>query len=798
MKTSVQWLRNYVDIPWNVNEMADRLTFAGLEVEGIESVGGVPTGIVVGQILTREKHPNADKLSVCTVDVGEEAPLQIVCGAPNCDAGNKVPVARIGTDFGDGFVIKQSKLRGVESFGMMCSSRELGLGQDHDGLMILPEETQIGLDFNQLTNQDHVVDWEVTPNRPDWLSHIGIAREIAALKGDYQALRIPEVVVHEVAGTDIKTKASVVVEDYKACPRYIARLVCNVKVGPSPEWMVRALESIGLRSINNVVDISNYVMYECGQPLHTFDYDSLAGHQIVVRLARENEKIQTLDDKEFDLLPTDIVIADAEKAVGLAGVMGGLNSEIKETTTNVLVESACFDGSAIRATAKRLNQHSDASYRFSRGSDFERAEWASLRTVQLLCELCGGELVAGSIDCCEAPYVAHHVTARFERIRRLIGMPLTNEEIVGYYRALGLGIVEVTEEKVTVSVPSYRLDITREADLIEEAVRLYGLDNVQPARPAAVLGGGRSTDAYYPIQQLREDLLSLGLTETMTYSLVSREDAVQGTTYQEENLIRLSNPLSAELAYMRTSLSYSLLQTTSYNVARNNHDLRFFELGRVFVNDSNLPEERWMAAIGMTGKLPGNPQGLKHEPVIDFYDMKGVVEGLLACRHITNYECRAAEHPAFRKGHCAEYVVGNEVVATIGEMVGTKKMRLRQPLFGALIEFNVLVKLGTSVIKFKPLPQYPATQRDITLVAATDMPIQTITKSIQCFGGKLMEKVELVDVFSNDQLTAEGKHSLSFQLTYRDPAATLTDEKVNKEHERIRRVLAQKLAVELR
>jgi phenylalanyl-tRNA synthetase beta chain len=800
MKTSLKWLKHYIEIPWTAKELAAKLTSAGLEVEGIDQVGGVPPGVVIGQVLTRAPHPNAEKLSVCTVDIGGPAPLQIVCGAPNCDAGNKIPVATVGTKFSADFVIKQAKLRGVESSGMMCSKRELGLGQDHEGLFILPADAPLGLDFNKYMEPDFVIDWEVTPNRSDWLSHIGIAREIAAVTATPANLRFPAVTLPPASTATIEQLAAVEVLDTDLCPRYVARVVRNIKIGPSPKWLADALASIGLRPINNVVDITNYVMYECGQPLHSFDYDKLAGHKIIVRRAYAGEKMQTLDNKEFALETSDLVIADAEKAVALAGVMGGLNSEIAETTTTVLLESAAFKPAAIRATAKRLCQHSDSSYRFSRGSDLERVEWASRRATQLLVELCGGELAAGSLDIYPAPYSPHQVSARFQRVRDLIGMPLTDSQIEKYLNDLGLATVEKTAETITIAVPSWRLDITREADLIEEACRLFGLDNVMPGRPTAVLGGDRKDDTYYPLQEVREQLMGLGLTETMTYSLVSQEEALKGSKFTEENLVKLSNPLSLELAYMRPTLAAGLLQTVGNNVSRNTHDLAFFELGRVIVSAKGYPEERWQIAIGLTGRETGNPQGSKHSREMDFYDLKGIIEGFLAIRRLGHAVCRPCEHPAFRTGRCAEYVLNEKQLVVFGEMAGslTKGMRLKTPMLAAFIEFDWLRQIKIPAIRFQPLPLFPATARDITLVAASELAVGEITATIEKIGGKLLEAVELVDIFADDKAVGVGKRSLSFQLTYRDPAQTLTDDKVNKEHDRIRAALAQKLPIELR
>ncbi len=800
MKTSVKWLKNYVDMPWAPAELAEKLTLAGLEVEGLIPVGQVPDGIVVAEILSRNPHPDADRLSVCEVSIGVEEPLQIVCGAPNCAAGAKVPLATIGTVMEEGFKIKKSKLRGVMSQGMLCSAGELNLSEDHAGLMILPQDAPVGAPLSDVLDTDMVIDWEVTPNRPDWLSHIGIAREVAAVNDSCASFRMPAVAVESVKDASINSLASVEVLDHELCPRYIARMVRNVTIAPSPEWMQTALAAVGIRSINNVVDITNYVLMECGQPLHAFDYDLIAGHKIIVRRAHDGEKLTTLDGGEHELTTENLLIADAEKGVALAGVMGGGNTEISDKTTTVFLESAVFQARNIRATARKLGLSSESSHRFERGVGLEMAEFASLRACALMCELAGGELVDGKIDAYPKPYVPHTVACRFARVNSLIGVVIDPDQVVSYFERLGLGVVSRDEMIVIVSVPSFRLDLEREVDLIEEVARLYGLDNINGEAGKVKAGGPMASDTYYPIEEARAQLLGLGLDETMTYSLVSLQTAVENTGVAENELIGLANPLSIETAYMRPTLLPGLLQTVGINVAHNNADIAFFELGRVLTKSPELPEERQQVGIVLSGHAHPERFGTEREREYDFFDMKGLVESWLELRRLTAFECRPASHPAFKQGVCAAIFSGKEQIAVFGEVCAelTHGIRLRHPLLLALVELDTLIATPVKPRKYQALPQFPAVVRDISLVAAASVTSQTIVDAIKAANCSWLEKVELFDVYEDEKALGPGKRSLAYSVTYRDPKKTLTDQKVNKAHEKIRASLAKALPVELR
>ncbi len=782
MKTSVNWLKSYVDMPWTTAELAERLTLAGLEVEGIETLGAVPETVVVGQILSREPHPNADRLSVCRVEVGAAEPLQVVCGAPNCDAGLKVACALVGTAL-SGMTIRKAKIRGVESSGMLCAEDELGLGDGHAGILVLPADAPIGSPVAGVIGSDAVIDWEVTPNRTDWNSHLGIAREIAAVSGRGQALRLPSTACPS-AGPGIDTLAAVTVEAPELCPRYVARMVRNVRIGPSPEWLQRALRAVGVRPINNVVDITNYVMMECGQPLHAFDYELLEGHRIVVRRARPGERMVTLDAIERVLTPEDLLICDGARPVALAGVMGGANSVIRDETRTVLLESACFAPSGIRATSRRVGLNSESSYRFERGVDVAMCDWASRRAIALMCELAGGEAVEGCIDAYPQPAPPSEVTARFARIEALIGIPIPPETVVRLLTSLGMEVVAQTAATLTVRIPSWRRsDLLREADLIEEVARLYGLNNIPSAASPALLGGPRSADRYYAAELARAQLRALGLNETMTYSFVNPQAAVRATGVSAEQLVRPVNPLSAELGAMRPSLIPGVLATTAHNLARGQADLAFFEMGRVFIKDDALPEERQQIAVVMTGRANPERYGEEKKRLLDFYDIKGVLEGWFAARRLSPVFA-PAEHAAFRSGTGAAVSLAGEAVAWLGEA-------------GAELTAGLRLQAPPPAVS-RPLPQFPSVERDVSFVAPAGLSHRQVLEAIAALRLPLVERVELFDIYADEAALGPGRQSMAYSVVYRDPTQTLTDKVVNDLHEKLRNHLAGSLGVELR
>lgn len=799
MKTSIRWLQNYIDIPWEAAELAERLTLAGLEVEGIERLGVLPPTVVVGEILERSAHPNADRLSVCTVGVGAAAPLQVVCGAPNCDAGQKIACALIGTEL-PGLTIRKAKIRGVESFGMICAADELGLSTDHSGIVILPVTAPVGVPVATVLGTDTVIDWEVTPNRCDWNSHLGIAREIAAVSGTLDRFRLPATTWREADGAGLSELTSVEVLAPDLCPRYIARIIRNVRIGPSPEWLQQALKAVGIRPINNVVDITNYVMMECGQPLHAFDYELLDGHRIVVRRARPGDHLVTLDGQERALTPETLLICDGARAVALAGIMGGANSIIRDETTTVLLESACFDPACIRATSRRVGLSSESSYRFERGIDIEMTAWASRRAAALISELAGGEVVADGLDLYARPYQPTEVTARFQRINALIGVPIAPATVRGFLENLGLEVKSQTADTLTVLVPAWRrTDLLREADLIEEVARLFGLNNLPGSTPTALVGGPRAADCYYPIEAARAQLRALGLDETMTYSFVHPHAASRCTGVLECQLVRPLNPISAELGAMRPSLIPGVLASAAHNIARGLDDLAFFELGRVLVHDPALPEERLQIAVVMTGRAQPERFGEEKKRELDLFDLKGVLEGWFSARRLSP-TCAAATHPAFREGTCGNLALNDEPVAVFGQVCAelTQEMRLKSPLFMALIEFDRVQAHAPSPMTYRPLPQFPAVARDISFVVSSQVTHRQIVEAIAALRLPLVAAVELFDIYQDEKTLGPGRVSMAYTVTYRDRQQTLTDKDVNSVHEQVRTHLAAALGVELR
>ncbi len=800
MKTSLHWLRNYIDINWNARELAEMLTLAGLEVESIEEAAQLPETVVVGRILTRGKHPNADKLSVCQVDTGAEKPLQIVCGAPNCAVGSRIPVALVGTRLADDFKIKKSKLRGVASEGMMCSAAELGLGSDQDGLLQLSPELTPGLPVAQCLGSDTIIDWEVTPNRPDWLSHLGIAREIAALAGHPDCLRTPQPILRPLPGSDLREFVSLQVDAPDLCPRYTARLLRQVKIKPSPEWMQSALTAVGIRPINNVVDITNYVMMECGQPLHAFDCDRVRDGRLIVRRADEGETIVTLDQRSHRLTSRQLLIADPRGGIALAGVMGGANSEIGRETTSVLLESACFAPASIRATARQLGMHSESSHRFERGVDIEAVELASRRAAALIQELADAELVDGCLDFYPEPYQPEMVPCRIDRVNQLLGVELSIDRIVDYFERLRLTIVRRETDILSVSIPSFRRDLSREADLIEEAARLYGLQNIPARSAAAVVGGSRHQDAYVPIERARDGLLALGFQETMTYSTISADDALAAIGGSSEQLIELDNPISAESACMRPSLLPGLLRTVAHNVAHGNHDLAIFEIGRIIVNHPDFPEERYQAGLALGGRPHPERYGDERGREFDFFDLKGRLEGWFACRNLPEPDCRPARHPALVDGQTAEMTIDGQTVATLGRVRPelTRGMRLQHPLFVALVELDRAAAVAQTDKKARLLPQFPATTRDISMIVPDSLSHRDIVKAIRECRCPWLEDIQLFDLYQDRENLGPNRRSLAYSLTYRDSARTLTDDEATQAHEQIKEHLAARLKLEFR
>jgi len=746
MEFTYNWLKQYVDFAWSPTELADKLTFAGIEVEGVETIGGkIPAQVVVAQILASEKHPNADKLSVCRVNDGSME-RQIVCGAKNFKVGDKVPLALPGAGMAAGFTIKISKLRGVESQGMMCSAEELGLPKGEDGLLILPADAPVGKNFAEyLGGGDTVFDIEVTPNRPDWLSVIGIAREIAALTGN--PLRLPEFTLREGA-ENVEALASVAVEAPELCPRYTAQVIRGVKIGPSPAWMKQLLEKVGMRSINNVVDVTNYILLETGHPLHAFDYNLVKGHRIIVRRAQNGELYQAIDDSQHELTDEMLVIADAERAVALAGIMGGKNSEINDATTDVLLEAAYFNPPGIRRTSKRLGLASESSYRFERGTDIAGLAWASQRAAALMQELAGGQVARGMIDVLAQPIAKRTVSCRYGQVNRLLGIEVPPATVKRIFVSLGLSVVKDDAAACEVEVPTFRVDLEREADLIEEVCRIHGVEKV-PARMQPGVAQVSGFDAAWDARaRVRRALTALGFHEAMNQTMVA------------EGVLKLQNPLSSDMTSLRDSLVPGLLNNLRTNVSRHQYDVKLFEIGRVFAADG---KETLKLALAATGRR--TPGDWERTETIDYFDLKGALEEIGATAEIR-------EIP----------------------LVQARKMDLRDAVYYAELDLPAAVEAEK---QYRELPKFPAVVRDVALVVDEAVRHADIVAAIQKSPSKNLEAVQLFDIFRGGQIP-NGKKSLAYSLTFRASDRTLTDAEVNEAHEKMKRQLQQALSCEIR
>jgi phenylalanyl-tRNA synthetase beta chain len=707
MQTSLSWLSTHLDLSsYTTSQLSDLLTFAGVEVEGIEERGVTTDKVVVAQIQSFEQHPNADKLSVCQVDDGSGTTRQIVCGAKNFKAGDKVPLALPGAVLPGGFAIKEGKLRGVDSMGMMCSGKELGLGEDHAGLLIMAADSPVGTPFNQLNPADVLFDLEITPNRPDLLSHLGLARELAALTG------LPLKSQREYTKTTTKAQlgaSNLKLETPSACPLYTARLIKGVKVGPSPEWLRRRLESIGLRPINSIVDITNFVLMEMGQPLHAFDLDKLNGG-IVVRMAAEGEKFLALDGQTYALQTDDLVIADSQRPVAIAGVMGGEETGVTETTVNVLLESAYFAPSGIRRTSRRLGLSSDSSYRFERGVDPQQVLGASELATKLILSIAGGTAeevvqVAG-----ETPTLVGEVTLDEDRARKLLGTPdITGDEIHAILEKLGLTKKSANKHESHWLIPSYRLDLLRPVDLIEELARVIGLDRV-PSRQVAVASPVEAADRTYDFAMtLRQSLASRGFFEAQTLRLIATAQLSDslGAAGAASVAVAVKNPLSEDHTTLRPSIVPGLIATAALNIRQGLHRLRFFELGRVFLklpSGSSREEER--LSILLSGPVSPSSWHGREPQAADIHELVGQIQNLTR----TPIEVRPAKDNAANFLLTSELRAGNRVLGWIAQLhpCRARDIDARHPVYVAELLLSALRQGSTGPTKFEELPASPA------------------------------------------------------------------------------------------
>lgn len=749
--------------------------------------------VVAGKVLTCEDHPDSDHLHVCTVDAGTGEILQIVCGAPNVKAGIIVPTALVGATLPDG-KIKKGKLRGVESFGMLCSHDELGITEDmlgyepEYGILILPDDTPVGKDIRDIFGMNEtVVEFEITSNRPDCFSIIGLARETAATFD--KKFTIPEVKFTE-GGENIADTISVDVLDKDKCQRYCARMVKNVKIGPSPSWMQKRLRACGVRPINNIVDITNYVLLEYGQPMHAFDLRDLEDNKIIVRRAENGEVIKTLDEQDRTLTNDDLVIADGKKAVAIAGVMGGFNSEVKDDTTTVIFESATFEASSVRLTAQRVGLRTEASSRYEKGLDYNNTVPAVERACQLVEELGCGENTSGMIDVMGNVTDMKTLPFRPEKINAFLGTNISTEQMVKYFDALE---IKTYLDKMTVTPPSFRPDLEGEADIAEEVARFCGYDKI----PVTLLSGeatcGKKTNRQAAQDDINKILTALGMYEIYTYTFTSPSvfDKLSVPADSKlRNAVKISNPLGEDTSIMRTTTIASMLDILSRNYNYRNAAARLFEIGKIFTptEEGKLPDEPLKITIGIYGDKA------------DFYDIKGICEEMFRSLNVQNVKYEAVtDNPTFHPGRCAKISAGGKTLGLIGEIhpaVG-RKYGIETPVYIGELDFeNVFLNIGTDV-KFKELPKYPAVTRDIAMLVDKTVPVADIEEVVKKASGKLLESINLFDVYEGEQIP-EGKKSVAYSAVYRALDRSLTGDEVQKVFDKVLKNLENQLGAQLR
>lgn len=798
MLISNEWLKEYVTIDDSVSNLAERITRTGIEVDDLIDYTKDIKNLVVGFVKSKEKHPDADKLNVCQVDIGEDEPVQIVCGAPNVDAGQYVIVAKVGGRLPGGIKIKRAKLRGERSEGMICSLQEIGISSNYvpktfeSGIYVFSEAQVPGTDALQaLYLDDQVMEFDLTPNRADALSMIGTAYEVAALYNT--KMTKPDTTSNELE-LSANNELTVTIENEDKVPYYSARVVHDVTIEPSPIWMQARLIKAGIRPINNVVDISNYVLLEYGQPLHMFDQDAIGSQQIVVRQANEGEKMTTLDGTERELLTSDIVITNGQTPIALAGVMGGDFSEVKEQTSNIVIEGAIFDPVSIRHTSRRLNLRSESSSRFEKGIATEFVDEAVDRACYLLQTYANGKVLKDRVSSGELGAFITPIDITADKINRTIGFDLSQNDIVTIFNQLGFD-TEINDDVITVQVPSRRKDITIKEDLIEEVARIYGYDDIPSTLPVfEKVTSGQLTDRQYKTRMVKEVLEGAGLDQAITYSLVSKEDAT-AFSMQQRQTIDLLMPMSEAHASLRQSLLPHLIEAASYNVARKNKDVKLFEIGNVFFanGEGELPDQvEYLSGI-LTGDYVVNQWQGKKETV-DFYLAKGVVDRVSEKLNL-EFSYRRADIDGLHPGRTAEILLENKIVGFIGELhptLAADNDLKRTYVFE--LNFDALMSVSVGYINYQPIPRFLGMSRDIALEVDQNIPAADLLSTIHAHGGNILKDTLVFDVYQGEHLE-KGKKSIAIRLNYLDTEETLTDERVSKVQAEIEAALIEQGAV---
>lgn len=798
MQVSIKWLKDYIDFTETPEQLADKLTMAGIPVENVVDPGEGLEKVVTGRIEKLEPHQNSDHLQICTMNVGLAENIIIVTGAQNVAEGQVVPVAMVGAHLPNGMKISKGKLRGVASNGMLCSAQELKLDleklpeEQKTGIFILPSDTPVGIPAKDVLGlNDVVLEFELTANRADCFSVFGLVREIAAITGNKP--HFPEIKVNEDDNTKLNDIFSVEIADPDLCSRFSTRMLKNVKIGPSPEWMQQRLEGAGIRSINNVVDVTNFVMIELGHPMHAYDYDKITGKKLIARRAIEGEELHTLDDTSRKAKGEMLVIADSEKAAGLAGIMGGFETEITDTTTTtVVLESADFYGPCIRRTARACGLSSEASGRFERGVDSETTIKALDRAAQLLQEMGACTVCEGIVDVYPNPKQANYVTFTPEQINNHLGTNIAKDVMLNIITSVGFDVTKDENDEITVKVPSWRNDVTCMADISEEIARLHGFDKIKSTLPNGVSMQGTQSAKQTFIDKVKASLSSQGLYETISFALTNEETFNKLNIPQDSPLrkaVPIMNPLSDEYPLVRTTLLSSIFDNLARNLARKNDDVALFEVGSVFFPKAlpvtELPDEVVKIAGAITGRR--NAQGWNQtNDMVDFYDAKGIIEELLANLRVTRYTVEAGTHYAMHPGKTALFKKGRDVIATVGEVhpAVLSAYGITKPVYIFELDATIVMKYMAKDLKYKALPKYPATSRDLAMLVDVDVNAADIEKAMTKAAGQNLTQITLFDVYTGKQVE-EGQKSLAFSLTFQSNDKTLTDAEIDPAIEKI-------------
>ena len=792
MRLSIRWLRQYLNTDASIDELIDTITLSGLEVEEEIDLGMRSGLIVISRVLETQPHPDADKLTLCTVDIGEKQPLEIVCGAPNVRAGMIVPCAKVGATLPNGMVIKKARIRGQKSVGMLCSGHELGFNQDQSGIMELDETSPVGEPF------DFLVELAVTPNRPDCLSVLGVGRDVGAMLG----LKVfPPTPRFTEMLERIDTFVRLAIEARSECTRYACRMMRGLRIGESPLWLQRALESMGLRPINNVVDVTNYVLMELGHPLHAFDFDTLVGGEVHVRLAEPGEKLTIIDGSELELSPEDLVIADARRAIALAGVMGGADTEVGDKTVNVLLESAYFDPATIRKTARRHGLQTDSSYRFERGADRDSLLLPLNRATRLIQELAGGEIAKGLIDVNIASPEPAPIVLEIQRVNNLLGLTLSSTEIADYLVNLGFEIRRSDRDSLMVVHPSHRIDVTRDVDLIEEVARLYNYNRIPSTMPRIVPRQSTADPLDLLHERTQSAMVAQGLSEAMSYSFIAEEQA-QRLGFEPAAQPHLTNPLTIDQVIMRPTVLCGLLNAVAENQKHDEPSIGLFEIGKVWSPDAKagVPEcEGSELGIVMGGPVPGN--WAQPERDRDFYDLKGALECLIDNWGGGHWLVQPLkDSPIFHPGRSGNVQWLGQTIGQIGEIHPdlADAYDLRGRILAAKMDLKAVAELAAGrSTSYKQPPRYPGSWRDLALVVDRATPAGDLLTAVRKTGGALLEDVRLFDVYEGERVEAD-KKSLALRLRLRDPDKTLTEDEIVQAVDRIVKQLGKAFGATLR